>query len=86
MAKKRSDDEDSLSSTSSDLQEPVDLNADEEWQDAEPDQENLEFVSLFDDAVFPSFEVMLDHCKTNFDFDIQRVVKGLGGCVPCFLA
>lgn len=82
MADHRSDGEDSLSSTSSDLQEAVNLKADEEWEDAEPDQENLEFVSLFDEAVFPSFDEMLEHCKEKFDFDLRRVIKEFGGCVP----
>lgn len=81
MAKSRSDDEESLSSTSSAPQDAVNLDADEEWQDAEPDQEKLEFLSLFDDAVFSSFEAMLEHCKITFEFDLQRVVKELGGCV-----
>jgi len=79
MTAHRSDDEESLSSTSSAPQDAVDLNADEEWQDAEPDQENLEFVSLLDDEVFPTLKAMLAHLKNEYKFDLQMVVMQLGG-------
>ncbi len=72
----------SSSSPSSDASfGPVNPDADTEWQDAEPDEECLEVVSLFDDAIFPGAEAMLEHCKIRYHFSLIKVVRELGGCV-----
>ena len=71
------------SSTSSDdeSERPLDLTADDGWEDAEPDQESLEFVSLVDDEVFGSIEEMLRHCKQERGFDLVEIATRLGGWV-----
>ncbi len=70
------------SSSSSDASfGPLNPHADTEWQDAEPDEEFLEVVSLFDDAVFPGAEAMLEHCKITYNFSLVMVVRELGGRV-----
>lgn len=56
----------------------VDLTEDHEWQDAENDEEQLTFVSLFDDRVFPRFIDMLDYCRDHHQFDLSQVVAQLG--------
>ena len=48
------------------------------WEDAEPDQENLQIVSLFDDKAFPSVKAMFEHCKQQYNFDILALQRRLG--------
>ena len=64
-------DEDSLSSVSDNENE-------EEWEDAEPEeQENLRVVSLFDDEVFPDVPSMTQHCTDVYDFNLVAVISQL---------
>ncbi|KAM3065165.1 Ribosomal protein arginine N-methyltransferase rmt3 [Clarireedia jacksonii] len=67
---------DSGSSEPSDI---LDLKDDEGWEDAEPeDEEQNQFVSLFDDVVFPDILAMLDYCKEKHGFDFLEVRQKLG--------
>ena len=50
----------------------------DDWEDAEDDSENVQIVSLFDQATFRSVNGMLQHCKLEHDFDFIQVVKDLG--------
>jgi hypothetical protein len=47
----------------------------EGWDDVDEggDEENLEIASLLDDKVFHDARSMLEHCKSNFDFDFVAV-------------
>jgi protein arginine N-methyltransferase 3 len=46
-----------------------------EWEDAEPDEESIEVVSLFDDTVFGNAKTMLDYCKERYNFDFISIQK-----------
>lgn len=72
---------DSSSSSSDESERPLDLTADDGWEDAEPDEENLEFVSLVDEKVFGSIKEMLEYCKQEREFDLADIVTRLGGWV-----
>jgi protein arginine N-methyltransferase 3 len=63
------------SSSSSDVSE---LREDDGWEDAEPDIEDLQIVSLFDDKVFPDAKSMIEYSKEKYGFDFVGVQKGLG--------
>lgn len=58
------------SSGSSENSDILDLKDDEGWEDAEPDVEENQFVSLTDGELFTDILSMLKHCndKHNFDF------------------
>lgn len=77
----------SSSSTSSSANGlPTDAQAsDDGWEDAEPDEEQVSIVSLFDDEVFPDVKSLLEHCRQKYDFDLLRVRKELGVYVFRFL-
>ncbi|KFY26342.1 hypothetical protein V493_04156 [Pseudogymnoascus sp. VKM F-4281 (FW-2241)] len=51
----------------------IDLNEDEGWEDAEPQEEQDQIVSLFDDKVFTDVPSMLLYCKEKFGFDFLEV-------------
>lgn len=72
-----SDNSDAFSSSSDD-ERPLNLQADEEWQDAEPDEEDIVFQSLFDDEIFNSLDSMLALCKQQYKFDLKAVIRDLG--------
>jgi protein arginine N-methyltransferase 3 len=63
------------SSSSSDVSE---FREEDGWEDAEPDQEELQIVSLFDDKVFSDAKSMIEYCKEKFGFDFLGVRKELG--------
>ncbi|KAF2426535.1 S-adenosyl-L-methionine-dependent methyltransferase [Tothia fuscella] len=50
----------------------------EGWEDAEPDQEDLQVVSLFDEKTFPDAKSMIEYCKENYGFDFLGAAKSLG--------
>jgi protein arginine N-methyltransferase 3 len=50
---------------------------DDQWQDAEPDGEAVEIISLFDDAKFSDVKSMLNYCKDKFGFDFIDVQRRL---------
>ena len=45
----------------------------EDWEDAEPDREEIQVVSLFDDTLFPTAKSMLDYCKERYKFDFISI-------------
>jgi protein arginine N-methyltransferase 3 len=51
---------------------------DEGWEDAEPDEENTQFISLLDDEVFMDIHAMLNHCKQKYNFDFLEIRQRLG--------
>ena len=69
-----------LSDDSSETSDPLDLRADEGWQDVEPDNEEdgEQFNCLYSDAVFPTLTELLTHCKNNHDCDLVAICRNLG--------
>lgn len=63
---------------SSSSSETSDLREDEGWEDAEPDNEELSFVSFFDDAVFQDAISMLEYTKEKYQFDFVSTQKEHG--------
>ncbi|KAI1003390.1 Ribosomal protein arginine N-methyltransferase [Podosphaera aphanis] len=55
----------------------LDMRGEEGWQDLEPDQEEVQFVSLLDDKVFPDIHQMLDHCREKHGFDFLGLRRSL---------
>jgi len=66
------------SSGSSEASDILDLKDDEGWEDAEPDEEETQFISLLDDEVFTDIMSMLNHCKDKYNFDFLEVRQRLG--------
>jgi len=64
--------------SSSSSSEVSDLREEDGWEDAEPDQEEIQVTSLFDDKTFPDAKSMIEYCKENYDFDFVSVQKQLG--------
>lgn len=64
-------------SKSSSSSEVSDLREEEGWEDAEPDHENLQLVSLFDETTFPDAQSMIEYCKEKYGFDFIGVQKTL---------
>jgi protein arginine N-methyltransferase 3 len=58
--------------------ETSELHDEEGWEDAEPDNEDLSFVSFFDEKVFPDAISMLDYCKESYHFDFISIQKEHG--------
>jgi hypothetical protein len=56
----------------------AELREDDGWEDAEPDQEEIQVKSLFDDKIFSDVKSMLDYSKENFGFDFLAVRQQLG--------
>lgn len=56
----------------------VDLEEDHEWEDAENDEEQLTFVSLYDDRTFTSLGSMLQYDREHHGFDLAGHVQTLG--------
>lgn len=56
----------------------LNLEDDREWQDAEDDEEQLTFVSLFDDKTFPSLAPLLIHAQEHYHFDLKETVRRFG--------
>lgn len=50
----------------------------ESWVDLEPDNENVKFVSLFDDRQFSRITEMFQYCKEAFNVDVLEVRTRLG--------
>jgi type I protein arginine methyltransferase len=67
-----------VSSGSSEASDILDLKDDEGWEDAEPDEEETQFISLLDDEVFTDIMSMLNHCKDKYHFDFLEVRQRLG--------
>ncbi|QDS72951.1 hypothetical protein FKW77_008443 [Venturia effusa] len=58
--------------------ETSDLRDEEGWEDAEPDNEKLSFVSFFDEKIFPDVISMLDYSKEKYQFDLVSIQKEHG--------
>jgi type I protein arginine methyltransferase len=67
-----------LSSGSSENSDVLDMKDDEGWEDAEPDEEETQFISLLDDEVFTDIHAMLGHCKEKYSFDFLEIRQRLG--------
>jgi hypothetical protein len=64
------------------MRQRVDLQADEEWQDAEPDEESLTAVSLIDDARFTGVEAVkqaMQYDTEQYTIDLVDLVRKFGG-------
>ena len=66
------------SSGSSDASDILDMRDEEGWEDAEPDVEETQFISLMDDEVFTDLTQMLDHCKAKHNLDFLDIRSRLG--------
>ncbi|PBP16703.1 arginine methyltransferase [Diplocarpon rosae] len=66
------------SSASSETSDILDPQNEEGWEDVEPDQETLQFISLLDDEVFTDIHTMLKHCKEKHNFDFLDLIQSLG--------
>jgi len=65
------------SSGSSENSDILDVKDDEGWEDAEPDEEETQFISLLDDEVFMDIHAMLNHCKQKYHFDFLEIRQRL---------
>lgn len=72
--------------SSSSESETSDLREEEGWEDAEPDNEELSFVSLFDDKTFPDAMSMLKYTKEKYQFDFVSIQKEHGPFIVSFHA
>ena len=54
------------------------LQADEGWEDVEPEVEDLEILCLFGDETFPDATSMNHHCKQVHDIDLVKIRQELG--------
>ena len=54
------------------------IRREEGWEDLEPDVENISFKSLLDDEIFSDVQLMLDHCKAKYSFNLVKIQKDLG--------
>ena len=71
-------DESEHSSSASSEGDILDLKNDEGWEDAEPEEETDNFISLLDDEVFTDIMQMLNHCKEKRNFDFLELRQRLG--------
>ncbi len=55
------------------------------WEDVEADNEELEFLSLFDEEKFTDVNLMLKHCKEKYHFDFVAVQGGLSTSLQTLL-
>ena len=70
--------DDDTVSNSSDETDNIPLQNDDGWQDVEDDSENVQIISLFDDATFHSVDSMLQHCQARYGFNFLKIVKEFG--------
>lgn len=49
-----------------------------DWQDVEPDEEQLTFTSPLGAETFPTLEGLLEHCKSSKGLDLVATVNRLG--------
>ncbi len=66
------------SSSASADSDPLDIQDDEGWEDAEPENEDQEVKGLFNDETFPNIRLMLEDCKDKHGFDLEKTTKELG--------
>ena len=65
------------SSSGSETSDILDLKNDEGWEDAEPDEEEQQIVSLFDGETFPDVESMLAYTVKQYNFDFLALRQKL---------
>jgi len=53
----------------------------EGWEDAEPDEEDLQVKDFFSDKIFPDALSMIKYCAENHGLDFIRIRKDFGGYV-----
>lgn len=71
--------ESSSVTSSTESLEAVNLQADDEWQDVDPDSEiNPPIISLFDNGTFPDVASMLHDCKVKHNVDLVAIVREAG--------
>ena len=68
----------SKSSSASDNEDQIPFDGDDQWEDLEPDQEDINVISLFSEENFPDVNSMLQHCKDRHDFDLVKIRNQLG--------
>jgi protein arginine N-methyltransferase 3 len=57
----------------------LDPQADEGWEDVEPEEEEtLPVVSFFSNDTFPDAKSMIEDCKQRYNFDFVGAQKQLG--------
>lgn len=56
----------------------LNLENDEGWEDAEPDEDDTRVVSLIGDSVFLDVHSMLRHCKDVHALDFLQIRNELG--------
>ena len=78
MADARTDHASTGASSDSEDSDLLNLENDEEWEDAEPDEEETRIMSLIGDDVFPDVHSMLRHCRDVYAFDFLKIRNELG--------
>ena len=73
----------STASSPSDNDDESSVTDGRQWEDVEPDVEQLTVISLFSESKFSDVSSMLQHCKDEHDFDLVRIKKQLGAYVCC---
>lgn len=68
---------DAPASSASSEADILDLKDDEGWEDAEPEEEDTQFISLMDDEVFSDINQMLTHCKEKHNLDFLDIRQKL---------
>ena len=64
----------------------LDPQADEGWEDVEPEEEEtLPVVSFFSNDTFPDAKSMIEDCKQRYNFDFVSAQKQLGSFLPKFI-
>ncbi|RKF59117.1 Ribosomal protein arginine N-methyltransferase rmt3 [Erysiphe neolycopersici] len=56
----------------------TDSTDEEEWKDIEPDQEVVNFISLFDNQEFTDIFAMFNYCREKYGFDFLEIRQRLG--------
>ena len=52
--------------------DPLEIVNEDDWEDVEPANEKVSFVSLFDDSVFDDVNELLTYDQKNYHFDFRR--------------
>lgn len=78
MADNTADHVSSSASSDSEDSDILNLENDEVWEDAEPDEEETRVTTLIGDGVFPDVHSMLRYCKDAHAFDFLQIRNELG--------
>lgn len=66
------------SRSSSSSEDPKKCDMEDGWQDAEPDEENVNFQCLFGSDTFSNTQSFLEHCRRRHNFDLVYIRRELG--------